>query len=192
VPRRLLALVVTALVGLAGGGCADDVSPALRIGDTKIGNEAFLDEVAEWARNTPLQERFQLPSPTGAGVGTFSSSFAGAVMSNRIFFELHNQQFKELGLKLDEDERTEFRESSELLLREFSDAYAAMLIDDVVRQFNVQEEMGADYDAWVSETLAEADIEVSPRYGTWDGESGQVLPPPGPIGSATPQPAFGQ
>jgi hypothetical protein len=191
VPRRLLALVVTALVALAGAGCADDVSPALRIGDTKVGNEAFLDEVAEWAKNTPLQEQFRLPNPAGAGVGTFSNSFAGAVMTNRIFFELHNQQFSELDLELSDDARTEFRESSELLLREFSEEYAAVLVDDVVRQFNVQEAMGADYDAWISEALAEGDIEVSPRYGTWDGESGQVTPPQGPIGATT-QPAFGQ
>ena len=93
-----------ALVGLAGAGCADDVSPALRIGDTKIGNEAFLDEVAEWVGNPVAID----PSVVaGSSPGTYPLELVRQLLQQRIDFELHNQQFEELGLELDDDLRDE-------------------------------------------------------------------------------------
>ena len=196
-PRRLLALVVTALVGLAGAGCADDVSPALRIGDTKIGNEAFLDEVAEWAGNPVAIDPSVL---AGSSPGTYPLELVRQLLQQRIDFELHNQQFEELGLELDDDLRDEALaalfgdpEASVEAFSAFSEEFAQQFTDDLARQIAVEQELGPnEYNAWRAEAYAEADIEVSPRYGTWDGESGQITPPQGPIGSATTQPAFGQ
>ncbi|MGH9085957.1 MAG: hypothetical protein ACRDYW_10925 [Acidimicrobiales bacterium] len=196
-PRRLLALVVTALVGLVGAGCADDVSPALRIGDTKIGNEAFLDEVAEWAGNPVAIDPSVL---AGSSPGTYPLELVRQLLQQRIDFELHNQEFEALGLELDDDLRDGalaalFGDPSASVdaFSAFSDEFAQQFTDDIARQIAVEQELGPnEYNAWRAEAYAEADIEVSPRYGTWDGESGQITPPQGPIGSATTQPAFGQ
>jgi len=197
VPRRFLALVVTALVGLVGAGCADDVSPALRIGDTKIGNEAFLDEVAEWAGNPVAIDPSVLAD---SSPGTYPLELVRQLLQQRIDFELHNQEFEALGLELDDDLRDGalaalFGDPSASVeaFSAFSDEFAQQFTDDIARQIAVEQELGPnEYNAWRAEAYAEADIEVSPRYGTWDGESGQVTPPQGPIGSATTQPAFGQ
>jgi hypothetical protein len=38
---------------------------------------------------------------------------------------------------------------------------------------------------WVARTLEEADVEVDPRYGTWDPAAGGVVPPEGPASPST-------
>ena len=116
-------------------------------------------------------------------------------MQQRIDFELHNQEFDSLGLELDDDMRDGalaalFGDPSASVeaFSAFSAEFAQHFTDDLARQIAVEQELGPnEYNAWRAEAYAEADIEVSPRYGTWDGESGQVTPPPGPIGSATTQ-----
>jgi parvulin-like peptidyl-prolyl isomerase len=45
---------------------------------------------------------------------------------------------------------------------------------------------------WVATALAEADVEVDPRYGTWDPEQGGVVPPEGPAAPSTTIPALEQ
>jgi opacity protein-like surface antigen len=188
VPRRLLALAVTALALVSSAGCADDVSPAARIGDTKIGNGAFLDEVAEWAGSDTLVAALQIPSTEGGGPGSYSISFADFVLSNRINFELHNAKFEELGLELSAQELNDVRDAllgdpaaTEAVLAELSKSYGDHLVADVARQAAVGQSLGDGYEAWLAEAFAKADIEVSPRYGTWDRASNQIVPPEGPV-----------
>ena len=59
-PRRLLPLVLVAL-SVLGAGCADTVSPAVRVYGEAIGNSALLDEVAEWAGNPTLLQAVLFP-----------------------------------------------------------------------------------------------------------------------------------
>jgi hypothetical protein len=201
VPRRLLALVVTALALAAVTGCADDVSPAVRIGDTTISDDELFDEVAEWAGNEPLRTEFRLPAAEGQGIGTYSMDFTGQVLITRMQFEVHSRQFEELGLELSDDERADMRErllgDPELtarVLRSFSEDYGNRLVEDAARQFAVQQAMGAEYEAWAAEALDPKDVEVSPRFGTWtftEAEGYRLVPPDGPIGSATTAPPFG-
>jgi hypothetical protein len=44
----------------------------------------------------------------------------------------------------------------------------------------VEQALGQDYIAWRTEAYREADIEVSPRYGSWDAEAQSVVEPDGP------------
>jgi hypothetical protein len=186
VPRRLLALAVAGLALLMSAGCADDVSPAVRVADVKIGNDAFLDEVAEWVRNPAAVDPSMLgddPSP-----GTYPLDLVRQLLQQRIDFELHNRQFAALDLELDDDMRDQALtvlfgdpSASEEAFRAFSDDFAQSFTDDVARQIAVEQEMGEDdYTAWRTEAFADTDIEVNPRYGAWDGESGQITPPAGP------------
>ncbi|MDX6595990.1 MAG: hypothetical protein QOI72_1372 [Solirubrobacterales bacterium] len=195
-PRRLLALVVIALALVSSAGCADDVSPAARIGDTKIGNGAFLDEVAQWAGSKTLVAAVQIPSTAGSGPGSYATPFVDFVLSNRISFELHNAKFGELGLALSAQDTKNVRDglfsdpaATEAVFKELSKAYGDRLVADVARQFAVSQALGDGYQAWVAEAFTKADVEVSPRYGTWDRASGQVVPPEGPTepaGASTP------
>jgi hypothetical protein len=185
VPRRLLALAVAALSLLGIAGCADDVSPAARIGDTKISNTELLDEVAEWAGNPAAVDPNMVADTTP---GTYPLELVRQLLQQRIDFELHRQKFESLGLHLDDSLREQaltvlFGDpaTAEQAFSAFSDDFAAAFTDDVARQIAVQNELGDDgYSEWRGSEYADADIEVNPRYGTWDAEAGEIVAPSGP------------
>ena len=183
--RRLLLPLVAALVVLAG--CANDVSPALRVGAYKLGNDRFLAEVAEWAGNPVAVD----PQMLGDGPpGTYPLDLVRQLMQQRIDFAIHNQKFEALGLTLDDALREQaltvlFGDPSvaDEAFETFSTAFAQEFTDDVARQIAVQNELGDEgYVEWRTAAYAESDVEVSPRYGRWDPESGQVIAPDGPRG----------
>jgi hypothetical protein len=186
VPRRLLALAVAALVLLASAGCADDVSPAARIGDTKISNDALLDEVAEWVGNPAAIDPATMAEATP---GTYPLELVRQLLQQRIDFELHRVEFESLGLEIGDDTREQALTAlfgdpaaAEDAFAAFSDEFAAAFVDDVARQIGVQNELGEDgYNQWRTETYAAADIEVNPRYGRWDPDAGQITAPSGPV-----------
>lgn len=193
-PRRLLALAVAALILLVGAGCADSVSPAVRVGKEKIGNDTFLAEVDEWAGNPAAVD----PNTLGdRSPGTYPLELARQLLQQRIDFTLHNQEFKALGLKLDDAMREQaisvlFGDPSvaDEAFSKFSDAFAASFTDDVARQIAVSDKLGEDgYNKWRTKAFAQTDIEVSPRYGTWDAKTGQILAPSGPVKPGASAPA---
>ncbi|MEX2293572.1 MAG: hypothetical protein WD691_07255 [Acidimicrobiales bacterium] len=189
-PRRLLALAVVALALLGNAGCAKDVSPALRVGDVKVSNDDFLAEVGEWTGNPVAVDPATL---TGQSPGTYPLELVRQLLQQRIDFALHNAKFAELGLILDDTMRTQaltvlFGDPTfaEEAFSAFSEGFTAQFIDDVARQVAVSDTLAeADYSAWRTEAYATADIEVNPRYGSWDSATGQVAPPEGPISPAS-------
>ena len=189
-PRRLLVLALAALALLIGTGCADNVSPAVRVGGAKLGNEAFLDEVAEWAGNPAAVNQAMLGDPSP---GTFPLELARQLLQQRIDFMLHNAKFKALGLTLDDAMRDDaitalFGDvaTSKDAVKAFSKDFARSFMDDAARQIAVTNELGdAAYGEWRTKAYAETDIEVSPRYGSWDSEKGEVVAPPGPVQPST-------
>jgi len=189
--RRLLAPALVALAVLLANGCADSVSPAVRVGADKIGNDAFLAEVAEWVGNPAAVDPSMLGEPTP---GTFPLELARQLLQQRIDFTLHNQEFAKLGLKLDDAMREQaltvlFGDPSaaDQAFSEFSPEFAAAFTDDVARQIAVSEALGEDsYSIWRTAAYAETDIEVSPRYGSWDAEAGQIVAPTGPVTTVAP------
>jgi hypothetical protein len=194
VPRRLLAPLAALLALTIGAGCADDVSPALRVGDATIGNAEFLDELAEWTGN----ENAVPPEAAVAGApGAFPGDLTRQLLTQRIDFEVHGQEFEALGLELDAADREAAVQAifadptqAEESLAPFSDDFADAFIDDVARQLAVQEALGEQYETWRQQAFATTTIEVNPRYGTWDAAAGSITPPagprPAPGGSQTP------
>lgn len=189
--RRLLAPALAAVALVLASGCADTVSPALRVGDETIGNDAFLAEVGEWAGNSAAVDQTMLAD---RNPGTYPLELVRQLLQQRLDFELHNQQFAALGLDLTDDMRQQaltvlFGDPSvaDEAFSEFSDAFARQFTDDVARQIAVSDELGEDeYSAWRNQAYAETDIEVSPRYGRWDGETGQIVAPTGPVQPVAP------
>ncbi|MGH9274798.1 MAG: hypothetical protein ACRDZU_09140 [Acidimicrobiales bacterium] len=188
--RRLLALAVSALALLVSAGCADDVSPAARIGDVKISNDELLDEVAEWVGNPAAIDPATVASTTP---GSYPLELVRQLLQQRLDFELHRQEFDELGLEVDDDLRQQaltvlFGDpaAADDAFAAFSEEFAASFVDDVARQIAVQNELGEEgYAAWRTAAYGETDIEVNPRYGTWDAATGQIIAPSGPVQPAT-------
>lgn len=188
-PNRLLAALVLALTAALGAtGCADDVSPALTVGDTKIGNDALMDEVEQWASSPTLLAALQLPSMEGARPGSYPQALVGMVAANRVTWEVHKEQFDELGLELTDEDRDMVRSdlfgdptATQAVFQELSESYGNSLVEDLAKQFEVSEAMGADYQMWVIDALGADDISVNPRYGTWNGSTAQITPPSGPV-----------
>ena len=51
--------------------------------------------------------------------------------------------------------------------------------------FAVRQTLGDGYDAWLQKAYGKVDIDINPRYGSWDGQTGQVKGPTGPTSSTT-------
>lgn len=184
--RRLLALALAALALVGSAGCADDVSPALRVGDVKVSNDEFLAEVAEWVGNPVAID----PSMLGdLAPGTYPLELVRQLLQQRLDFEIHNAEFRALGLELDDAMRQQalavlFGDPSvaEEAFSAFSAEFAQSFTDDVARQIAVNQELGDDgYSEWRNGAYADADIEINPRYGRWDAASGQIIAPDGPL-----------
>ena len=187
VPRRLLALAAVPLVLLLAAGCADDVAPAAQIGDLALSADTVLAEVDEWAGSPTLLEQLQVGSVEGEGIGTYATGFVDFVLSNRIAFELHNAQFRSLGLSLTSEDLDAVRQGlfadpavTEQVLGELSAGYREQLLSDVARQFAVTQAMADGYDQWLGEAYASG-VEIDPRFGSWNPTTGAVSPPSGPL-----------
>jgi hypothetical protein len=188
VPRRqLLPLAALVLaVGLATG-CADEVDPAARVGDATVAHDELMAEVEAWAGSPTLLAQLQV-GDTGPGDGArYSTDFVDFVLTNRVSFELHNQEFESRGMELSDETLEEVRTGlfsdpnvTADVLDELGEPYAEQLVADVARQFEIQTALAEGYATWAAESFTRDDIEVSPRYGSWDTASGAVLAPEGP------------
>jgi hypothetical protein len=187
VPRRLPTLVAALVLALVvASGCADDVSPAARIGDTSVSNADLLEEVDEWAKNPQAFDEAELEA---LNPGTYPMQLVDAILHQRIDLELHAQKFEELSLTLDDTMRQQallviFQgdlTNAQQALAGFSEDYAEDYVDGIGRQIAVESELGeAEYLAWRNQAYVDADIEVSPRYGRWDPAQQAVVGPDGP------------
>jgi hypothetical protein len=180
VPRRLVTASALLLVALVGAGCSDGGAPAARVSDSiVITNDELMDEVAEWASSPALLQQVGLESAEGAAPGSYASNLVDVVLTNRIRFDLHREQFDALGLSADEEQAADLEEQLAPVLDEVSGAFGERLVGDLVRVNAVATAMGQEYAAWFDEATGD-DVEVSSRYGTWDRAAGTVVPPTGP------------
>ncbi len=185
--RRLLPAVVVVLA-LGSAGCADDVAPAARVGDTTISDDDLMADVREWAGNDQVQSSQDLPV-----IGNQHAFAAGPVterLGEMIILAIVGNEFDRLDLDLTDEDRTQAfaligldPSQEELFLGGFSEEYHATYLEDWAKFAAVQRTMGDDLQAAATE--AAASVEVNPRYGTWDARSFTVTPPSAPQGPAT-------
>ncbi len=182
--RRLLTLVALALLGALSAACAEDVAPAARIGDRTITEQELLDEVAEWAANEQTQRSVDLratASSSGYAMGPVVS-----ILQERIVFEVTGPAFDDLGVELDDQMITDALtvllgdpSQAESAFAGFSQAYADEYVEELAKGIVVQGQLG---DEGFVDLIRDAtrDVEVNPRYGTWDPENISIVPPEGP------------
>ena len=183
-PRRLLLTIAAlSLAALAGvSGCADQVSPAARVGDTTVSHADLMTEVEEWAGNDATQAAVDLPQ----GAHRFAMASVSGILSERILLEMVANEFDRLDLEVTDDDRSAVLgvlgidpSQEEALLGGFSDEYREHYLDAYAKGVAVQTELGDDdFVAFLHD--AAQDVEVSSRYGTWNASSFQVVPPTAP------------
>jgi hypothetical protein len=195
--RRLLAASALGLLAaVAAGGCASDVSPAVRVNGAGVSDRELLDEVGEWVNNPSAGVGQSIDS---TAPGTYPQSVVGQVLGQRIDFLLTHDEFEDLGLRLTDDDRAAAvsalfqgdTATADKALGGFSRSYREYYVDSIAEQIAVQDHLGADFERWRSEAYDTADVDVSPKYGTWDKTTGQINPPSGPQQPASDQPLFG-
>jgi len=182
VPRRLLSLVAVALVALlAAAGCADDVSPAARVGSITITDDDLMDEAAEWAGNQQTARSANLP----IGEHAYPTEPVSQILTERIILEVLGEEFDHRGL--DPVSHAEALQAigldpaqEEQAFAGFSDEYAESYVEDFAKALAVQSDLAGDFGDFMNDALAH--VEVDPRYGTWDTATLSVVPPeaPGP------------
>lgn len=191
VRRRLAALLALPLAAaVLGAGCAEDVSPAIRVGDVAITDEELMDEVEEWAGNAAAFDPTQLQQ---LNPGTYPMRLVNVILQQRIDLELHRARFEELDLELTDQLRRSAlvqllggdEAVADQAIEGFSDDYAEQYLDDIGRQLAVELELGQQgYAQWRLDAYRSTDIDVSPRYGEWDAEAQSVVAPRAPSGPA--------
>lgn len=193
--RRLLLSALPALALAMSAGCADTVSPAVRVNDHAIGNEELLDEVEQWAGNPMLLQSLQFPTDLAQGEAprSYSTELVGFVLGSRVGFELHRAEFERRDLELDRQIVREVRSQlfgppqvTDQVFANFSGGYGDRLVRDIARQIAVEDALAAEYQAWVADAYESADVDVNPRYGSWDPQTGRVVPPEGPSSADDP------
>lgn len=183
VPRRLLLVPAVAAVLAIGAGCASAVSPAVSVDGINLSDKQVLDEVGEWAHSKALQEgALDAQAP-----GTYPQALVSQIIGQRVVLELNHEQFDELGLHLTDEDRaqvpaalTSSNLSGDDLLASFSTGYRTTFTELVAQAIAVQTQMGDAYSSWQADAAKSADIDISPKYGTWDATQGAVTPPTGP------------
>jgi hypothetical protein len=187
VSRRLLSLAALALAALLIGGCSDTTSPmAARVADVTISNADFQAELDEWTGNEAVLDP---EAPLAAAPGAYEGGFVRGLLSQRIEFELTRAEFEAQGLKIDDAMREQVitvvfgdQATADQQLEAFSDEYTSAVLDDLARQIGLSTTLGEDgYGVWRTEALASTDIEVNPRYGSWNGGTGTITAPPAPL-----------
>lgn len=185
--RRLAVLLAAPALALAAGsGCADEVSPAARVGSIEISDADLMDEVEQWAGNPAAFDQAELQ---GLNPGTYPMRLVDVILQQRIDLELHRVEFESLDLELTDELRTGALAqlfqgdvaTAQQALEGFSEDYAQRYVDDIGRQLALEQELGSvGYARWRSDAYEAADVEVSPRYGEWDAEAQSVVAPEGP------------
>lgn len=180
---RRAPLIAVGLIVLASG-CASDVAPAARVGDETITTEELFDEVGEWAGNAQTQRSVDLAateSPSGYAMGPVIS-----ILHERIIFTITGPAFDEMGLELTDTLRQQALtvilgdpSQADAAFGAFTDAYAQRYVDDLAKGIAVQEQLG---DEGFVDLVREgaSDLELNPRFGTWDEANITIVPPEGP------------
>jgi hypothetical protein len=183
--RRTALLLLAAVVAMSlGAGCADRVAPAARVGDAVVTTDELLDEVSEWAGNDQTARATELAASHSEW--GYAMAPVVSILHERIILDIAAAAFDDLDLELTDASRDEALgvligdpAQAETAFAGFSEEYADRYVDDFAKGVAVQEELGEEeFRAMILEGAR--DVEVSPRFGTWDAANASIIPPVGP------------
>jgi hypothetical protein len=176
--RRALTLTAAlAVAGLAASGCAEQ-SAGVRVGDDVVSESDLMQELDVYGEGPATQR------PVGELGSSYTQTFAGQVVRQRIIFMLVAQIFDEEGRELNSADRqntiANLREQMQDGFDALPDDYRDDFVDDVAMYNALITDMGEDeFQQALVDRAMSVDIEVSSRFGTWDEDELVVQPPPG-------------
>lgn len=182
--RRLLPVTAVTLAGLATFGCAEQ-SAGVRVGDDTVSESDMIDELDAFGENDALVGEGQADAIRGDLGQSYTQSFAGEIVQQRIVFMLAAQVLEDEGLELSDADRSEaeqaMAEQMQGGLDAFPDDYRRTFIDDVAKYNLLAGELGDDeFNQALVDKAGSTDIEVSSRFGEWNDDELTIDPPPGP------------
>jgi hypothetical protein len=193
--RRLTpVLAATLVVGLAASGCASQ-AVGVRVGDRTYSQADMVDELDAYGHNDALwRSSGQGVSAIQGELGdSYSQDFVSDLVQQRITFMLAEQLFDEHHLRLTDGDRSTAEgqlagQIGQDAVDQFPADYHDQLVDDLGRLNRVAQELGEDeLNSAMIDKAHSNEIEVSPKFGRWDEDQLQVVPPDG----STPAPGSG-
>ena len=197
--RRLVPiLAATVVAGLAASGCASQ-AVGVRVGDETYSQADMTGELEAYGENEALfpPDSQQTAQIQGELAGSYSQDFVSQVVSQRVTYMLVQKVFDDHNLELSDGERTAAQTQlasrmGNQAIDEFPAEYRQRFVDDEARVLRLLDEMGEDdLNAAILDEARSSDIEVSSRFGDWDRDQLQVVPPVGSTQSSGSGPALG-
>jgi hypothetical protein len=194
VRRLTTVLAATVVAGFAASGCASQ-AVGVRVGGETYSQADLVQELDAYGENEKMfpPGEPQTDQIQGELAGSYSQSFVSEIVQQRINFMLAQEVFDDHHLQLTDDDReaAEAQLASQIpnqAFDQFPDDYREQLIDDVARLNLVVAEMGEEeFSSALLDTARSNEIEVGPRFGDWDEDQLQLVPPTG----STPAPGSG-
>jgi hypothetical protein len=183
--RRLLPVTAAvALAGLATFGCAEQ-SAGVRVGDDTVSESDMVHELDAFGNNDALFGEGQAEAVRGDLKHSYTQSFAGEIVQQRIVFMLAAQIFDDEGLELSDADRSDAEQAMADQMQggldAFPDDYRATFIDDIARYNRLAAELGEEgFNQALVDKAGSTRIEVSSRFGEWNDAELTIDPPPGP------------
>jgi hypothetical protein len=188
--RRALPLLLG--VALVLPACSTDDDPVVTVnGEEILQTDEFEAQLAEIADDdtflTALDAR-------GTGTDTLDAGFVASVLSNHVLDAILVEALEERGVEVtqaDIDEgrdqlATTLEQSYQLSLEAVPESYREALLDLFADAIALRRDAGTDtLEDLVPELYDEAEVDIADRYGRWDREQRQVVPPDAPATPTT-------
>lgn len=200
--KRFFVLAAASLLCLGLLGCAPDDDAALTVnGDDILTTGALTDELTQMQGAPDF-----LVASDARGEGGSSeqpnlrAGFVGVVLSNHVFSALLAEQLAEEGGEVTDADVEEGTSLLEDQLGAPPEGVAPLTLDQVPSDYReTLIELYSNFVAFVGvldddpqaaqdrlqEARLAAEVEVAERYGRWDTEQGNVVPPEGPVSPTT-------
>ena len=190
--RRLpTVLLAAALAGaLATTGCAKEAAAA-SVDDEIISDDDLMEELDALAGSDALLAALQIPADAVPGDAdeSFSQEYVGFVLSQRIVTILLHRALDDADASVTDAELDQVSSQIDSTLAQSGESVADLptrYVDRLARDVAASQKFSSlfpDEDSALAALIEEAedaDISVSSRYGTWDGEQLRIAPPLGP------------
>jgi hypothetical protein len=189
--RRLVPVLAAAVVvGLAASGCASQ-AVGVRVGGETYSQADMVGELDAYGENEALfpPDGQQTAQIQGELAGSYSQDFVSQVVSQRVTYMLVEKVFDDRDLELTDEERTVAEDQlagrmGNEAIDNFPEEYRQRFADDEARVLRLLDEMGEDeLNSAILDEARSSEIEVSSRFGDWDENQLEVVPP---LGSTQP------
>ncbi len=197
-PKRLLPLLLLVATLVLSGGCSSSSTAAVTVNGVSYSQADLKDELEQLA---PAFIEFGGSDPStvnGAGPGSYTSEFTLSLLNQRVQTMLFQAEQQKRGLEITEEARATAREvffgSAEVadtVIATLSSEFAERFVDDIAAGIVLQTDIGEDqFQTWIADAMGTVDVEVNPRFGTWEPDQQTIVPPEGALHPGEDEPVF--